>query len=171
MKRTLTTSSKLFLVFILLVVGSNWASAQNDHDAFLSKTFRKVIKTDQSHVRNNAVRDTLVRNNFDLINSLLADSVNLNTNQALKKRTHRRLKTGLVITFIHILQIDPKLLLNEATSDFLAEQIAQKRIGSNELKSALGVYQVDVDNKRWSEESMSYFTERLESVKAKWKIE
>lgn len=159
----------LFL-FLLLILQTGASTAQDEHDAFLSKTFKKVIKLDQSNIRNNKVRDSLIKDNFALIQELLEDSVNLNTNQSLKRKTSGRLKTGLVITFIHILQIEPTMLLNEETSDFFARHIAEERISSEELKSALSVYQVDVDNKRWPEERMNYFKERVDSIKEKWQI-
>ncbi len=164
-------SLKILFTLFLLVVNAQTGNAQSEHEAFLSKTFKKIIKADQSNIRNNSVRDSLILENFSLIKSLLDDSVNLNTNQELKKRTHKRLNIGLVMTFIHILQIDPQLLLNDKTAHFFAEYIDQKRIGSGELKSALNVYQIDVDNKRWPEEMAAYFLERVESVKRKWNIE
>lgn len=162
---------KILLTLFILSINVELGNAQVEHEIFLSKTFKKIVKADQSNIWNNNVRDSLILKNFNLIKSLLDDSVNLNTNQELNKRTHNRLKNGLVITFIHILQIDPRLLLNDETSNFFAEQIDQKRINSNELKSALSVYQIDVDNKRWPEESITYFEERVESVKRKWNIE
>ena len=162
---------KILFALFLLAMNVDLGNAQVEHDVFLSKTFKKIIKSDQSNIRNNSVRDSLILENFSLIKSLLNDSVNLNTTQELNKRTHKRLNTGLVITFIHVLQIDPHLLLNEETVHLFAEHIDQKRISSKELKSALSVYQIDVENDRWSEESASYFKERVESVKREWNIE
>ena len=162
---------KILFSFFLLVMNVDLGNAQVEHEEFLSKTFKKIIKTDQSNIRNHSVRDSLILKNFSLIKSLLEDSVNLNTNQELKKRTHKRLNIGLVMTFIHVLQIDPHLLLNDETVHLFAENIDQKRIGSEELKSALSVYQIDVDHNRWPKESASYFQEKVESVKREWNIE
>lgn len=159
------------VLFIALIFNVLSISAQESDEQYLSKTFKEIIRTDQSNIRNNVVRDSLILINFELIQSLLKDSVNLNTEQKLEKRTIKRLHIGLVSTFIHIGQNHPNLIMNDETSTFIAEQINQGRLNRKELKIALSAYKTDVENNRWSEDASNYYSEKIETVKTKWGIE
>lgn len=75
-----------------------------------------------------------------------------------------------MITFIHILQIDPIKLLNEETSNLFASYIREDLIGNQELSSALKAYKIDIVNERWPNWT-EYYWQRIERVKIQWKIE
>ncbi|MFK7786017.1 MAG: hypothetical protein AB8B56_12915 [Crocinitomicaceae bacterium] len=158
-------------MFIALFLHAIFSHAQESNEQFISKTFKEINRTDQSNLRNHVVRDSLILINFELIQSLLKDSVNLNSEQSFSKRTTKRLHLGLAMTFIHIGQNHPDLILNDETSAFIAEQINQGRLNRKELKIALHAYMVDVENDRWSESNSDYYREKIAGVKTKWGIE
>jgi len=161
---------KAILILLFLLFGlSSKSNAQNPNEKMLFKKFKEIIKTDQSNIRNNDVRHGLFFTNFETIKSLLADSISLNSDQDLKKRTRKKLHTGLMATFIHILQTDPSLLLNDETLDLFAKYIDADLIRKQELNSALNILQYEADSNRfpkWTE----YSLQRIPLAQEKWNL-
>lgn len=161
----------IFLILYLFLFGfCTTSKAQNTDEKMLLKTFKHIIKTDQSHIRNNSIREVLILNNFETIKSLLADSISLNPDQYLKKRTRKKLYTGLMATFIHTLQTAPNLLLNDETLDLFAEYIDKNLLRKKELNSALKILQYDTESNRftkWTE----YSLQRIPLAREKWKLD
>lgn len=141
-----------------------------DSERDLLKTFRKIVRTDQSHIRNYNVRDSLILVNYSTIKNLLLNNTSLNSQQKLKNRTKKKLEWGLLLTFIHILQSNPSFLINEEEVEFFAECINRKLLDNSQLKSALLKYNNDIEMNNFPEWA-DYYRDRIDSVKKKWNIE
>ncbi len=159
----------IVLIISILLLNVNGSFAQEHNENSLFKTFKKITELDQSHIRKNNIRDSLILLNFSKIKELLSSDINLNSEQKLKNKTKKKLKSDLLLTFLHVLQIDPRLLLNDETVEFFAQYIDKNLISNRQLKSALVAYNYDIEIGRWTNWT-AYFDERIEFVKVKWKI-
>lgn len=159
---------KIFVLLLLSLISFN-GSTQNTNETDLYETFQKILKTDRSNVRKPEVRNHIFVNNLSNINGLLKEGVSLNTEIEIEEKLRKTMSLGLLVTFLHTLQSDPTLLLNDSTVVLYSDCIHKNTLALTELKYALKFFQKDLENGRFMKWK-SYFEERLPIVLEKWKL-
>ncbi len=137
------------LILISIVLFSSVISFGQTKQDLISKLFKQIIKEDQSHLKQQEIRNKIFVQNFNLINEQFKQN-NL-TNSCLNSLNKKRLKnvnTGLRVTFIHILQTKPELILNEDYIQFIEKQITENDFDKSRLKTALTIYYYDMYSSR-----------------------
>jgi hypothetical protein len=99
--------------------------------AQLNETFERILDRDQSHVSSDSVeariRTNLFVQNFDTIKYLLQTHQLIGIKERLTKKEYRKYEHVIGITFTHIWQMKPYLILNDDFIAFLKTEIDAKR--------------------------------------------
>ncbi|GEM_PF-6528790 len=114
------------LVTILLIACATFARGQHDAltDAQLKYVYKTIMKTDQSHVNDNEIRHLIFKTNFNQIISIIQNQgYPKYKEQPKKKKDQTIIKTATTITFFHILQSAPEMLLDPAIIALLKNEI------------------------------------------------
>ena len=142
----------LVLFLLLFLFSSTSSFARTEYDKWLRKEFKAIIKRDQSHVRNNEVRDTLFLYNFNLISSFYEeDKMPQFSDSTISQKTKDKVELGLIITHIHILQNFPSLILNENRINLYSDYLNNGTMTKFILEAAMNAYTTDLNNERWGE--------------------
>lgn len=137
-------------LFALLLFNSTNSHSRTEYDKWLRKEFKAIQKRDQSNVRNNEVRDTLILYNFNLINKYFReDKMRTFQDSTLTEKTLRIVKVGLIITYIHILQTNTLKLLNKEIVDEYKGYLDNEVLTHFTLESAVNTYTTDMNHQRW----------------------
>lgn len=111
---------------ILFVFWSTLAIGQRDTltDAQLKYIYKRILKTDQSHVKDNEIRQLIFELNFNQI----IDIIKVQGYPKFKVQPNRKKDRGIIrratmITFFHILQSEPELLLDPKIIELLKNEI------------------------------------------------
>lgn len=158
------------LVLLFTSLFSSYVQAQEVNEDQLYRTFKEILKKDQSNIRKNEIRDSLVQENFAIILDLLESGVNLNTRREMQKKTYKKMNVALIMTFIHTLQYDSKRLLNEESTTQFADYLNQGLLDKRELSIALNAYNKDIVHNRFPQ-ATAYYYQRIENVTTLWGIE
>lgn len=106
-------------------------------DEQLHDTFKRMLNRDKSHLGsdsiNVSIRTSLFVQNFDTINYLLQTHQLLGIKERLTKKQYRKYESALGITFTHIWQTNPALILNDDYIHFLKTEIDAKRFDMSVL--------------------------------------
>lgn len=135
----------------------------------IADMFQEINKSDQTHV-GEKVRDSFVIRNFNqIINLIKVQGYPKFSDEKKNKKLNQSIESGTRMTFVHILQIKPELLLNEKIIDIISKEVSEQRLDEELLKSALSVYQYDMDTGRvpsWSKSVENNFYLAIQ----KWEI-
>ena len=148
---------KLNILYLLLITSFTFSQEYKLSDKELIKTFKNIHKTDQSHIRDSSIRNTIFRTNFQTIVNIIDIQGFPQLSQYYKSKRKRNIIDGASqITFVHILQTKPELLLNEEMIYKFKSQITKSRININILSFALNIFNYDHSTQWypnfWSEE-------------------
>jgi len=155
-------------LLIVIVLFSFSVFGQKDilSDAQLLQLFEDVNKSDASHLNEPDIRHQIFLDNFDTIIAIIENQGFPTLSEKLRnKRNLRSIDSGVQRTFIHILQTQPELLLNEKIIALLKLEIENGRLDPKLLKVAMSVLQYDIDTSEekavWSEETENNFYRAL----------
>ena len=117
-----------FLIFITCFAFHLQAQLSTDE---LNAIFTRISEKDKSHLGKDSIdisiRQNMFVENFDTINYLLQTHQLVGIKERLSKKQYRKYEGAISITFTHIWQTNPALILNDGFIDFLKQEIDAKR--------------------------------------------
>jgi len=130
--------------------------------------YQEIIDTDGSNLKNQEVREAIFVKNFETILSIIERQGSPYFPESKENRKlNGRVYIGTNITFTHILQTKPQLILNDSIISLISIEVKEGRIDSYNLKGALSLFQFDSDrDQTWTDELRKYFYLALE----KWDV-
>jgi hypothetical protein len=149
--------NKLSIFFFVLITSFTFSQEHKLSDKELIKIFKNIRKTDQSHYRDSSIRNTIFRSNFQTIVNIIDGQGFPQLSKYYRSKRKRNIIDGASqITFVHVLQTKPELLLNEEMINKFKSQITKSRINVNILSFALNIFNYDHSTQWysnvWSEE-------------------
>jgi hypothetical protein len=116
------------LIFITFCTFQVQAQLSTDE---LNAIFTRISEKDQSHLgkdsTDKSIRQNMFVENFDTIKYLLQTHQLVGIKERLSKKQYRNYEGAIGITFTHIWQIYPALILNDDFIAFLKQEIDAKR--------------------------------------------
>ncbi len=140
---------KSVILCFLLCSFSLSAQDQTLNESQIIELFSEINKTDGSHLKERTIRQQFFLRNFDTIIWLIEhQGFPKLSDKKYKKKDVKSINNGAQRTFIHILQFQPEILLNEKTILLIKKEIENNRLDSKLLKIALQTFQYDRDVRR-----------------------
>lgn len=137
-----------FFFILILFSKSFFASGQLDtlSDNELIPLFLSISKTDQSHAHQPILRKKIFEANFLQIHEIIKKQ----GFPSLEKQYRRRKINNCILdasrmTFIHVLQSQAVLMLNESTIRLFKREIEANRLPKSLLEIAVKIFMIDVN--------------------------
>jgi len=148
---------KLTITYFVLMTSLLLSQENKRSDEELIEVFKKILKTDQSHLRDSNIRHPIFRSNFETIVNIIDDQGFPQLSKYYSSRKQRNIiDDASRVTFVHILQTKPDLLLNEEIIYKFKNQIDKGRMNNVSLSLALNIINYDHVTQRdpnvWSED-------------------
>ena len=158
----------LFLSFSLLFAFSAISQSDTLNDEELIAIFKEINESDASHMKEPEIREQIFIENFKTIVKITkAQGFPQLQEHYRKKKIRNCIINGSRITFIHILQSQPKMLLNEEMIELFGKEIKSDRLDNSILETALFAFKYDHDvgriDNQWDEEIQQQFNLALEA--------
>ena len=129
------------LLVLLLLINVN-LYAQTKEDTIVS-WFKYISKVDQTYLKKSKVfiRDQIFVNNFRIINDLIDEGVlKKELLNSFSEKSVFKIDVGFHITFIHVLQTAPNLILNKDYIEFIENEIVNNNFKKEFLVYPLSIY-------------------------------
>lgn len=142
---------KKSLVFLFVVFGCSLSLGQFDNQTrdSLIGFYEEIIALDQSSLNDTTVRNGYFRRNFALIlNEIEVNRGPILIKSKMDKRLKAKMNMAIQSTFLHILQTQPKLLLNEDAIETVKLELDRGLLSITTLKFVLSAFQYDLDVNR-----------------------
>jgi hypothetical protein len=111
------------------------------------KLFKEILISDQTELKDSTKRAQIFRANYFKIIGLIENQGFVNVDSTFQKeKDQKTVKWGFTMTFTHILQTDPKLILNAETIDLISKEIHSGNLNKEYLIIPLSVFVYDFTN-------------------------
>lgn len=109
--------------------------------------FKEILISDQTELKDSAKRAQIFRDNYFKIIGLIENQGFVNVDSLYKKKKDRNtIKSGFRATFTHVLQTDPKLILNREIIVLISKEIHSGNFNKDYLIIPLSVFVYDFPN-------------------------
>ena len=141
-------------IFIIALSFLSFCQTDTLNRVEIENMFREINESDASHIGEKKRCSFFIKNFHQIINLVKIQGYPKFSDEKKNKKLNKSIETGTRLTFLHILQTKPELLLNKEVIDIISCEIELKRLDREILKFVLSTYQYDLDMERvspWSE--------------------
>ena len=129
------------LLILLFLINFN-LYAQTKEDTIVD-LFKYISKVDQTYLKKSKayIRDQIFVNNFRIINDLIGEGVlKKELLNSFSEKSVFKIDVGFHITFIHVLQTYPELILNKDYIEFIENEIVNNNFNKEFLIYPLSTF-------------------------------
>ncbi|WP_133122251.1 hypothetical protein [Brumimicrobium salinarum] len=132
---------KIALIVLILLLFSFKSSCQDTLSSQeMLQVFKQINKSDASKLRHPEKREEIFLTNFKEIKELIEYQGLVIDSNFSKKRHIKLAESAIRMTFTHILQSNPSLILNEKFIELIREKLQTKKFCKDYLIFPLSVY-------------------------------
>ncbi len=130
---------KIIIVSLFIILGNSFFAQKQEEKVY--QWFKYILKQDKSNLDKAYIRIVIFKQNFDILNTQLKEhALHCDSTKNYTKKTNDKIDFGINITFTHILQTYPELILNEEYIQFIKNQIDTKNLDKKLLVDPLKYY-------------------------------